>query len=111
VLDHVVKPDLFAPGNRVDAVQCSSCTLTTIYPANRTLLQSYMRNRTGASSDYFQLCGTSMATPAVSGAALLLLQKDPTLTAGQVKARLMKTATKTFPTQTTSVDNGVTYTV
>lgn len=111
VLDHVVKPDLVAPGNRVDAVQCSTCTLTTSYPANRTLLSSYRRNGTGPSADYFSLSGTSMATPAVSGAALLLLQKDPTLTAAQVKARLMKTASKTFPTMTTSVDNGVIYTV
>ncbi len=37
-----------------------------------------------------------MAAPMVSGAAALLLQKYPSLTPDQVKARLMKTAT-TFP--------------
>ena len=33
----------------------------------------------------------------VSGAAALLLQKTPGLTPDQVKARLMKTAWKSFP--------------
>jgi subtilisin family serine protease len=34
-----------------------------------------------------------MAAPVVSGAAALLIQKQPSLTRDQVKARLMKTAT------------------
>lgn len=41
------------------------------------------------------MSGNSMATPMVSGAAALLLQQHPNLTPDQVKARLMKTATKT----------------
>ena len=39
-----------------------------------------------------------MATPVVSGAVALLLQQNSKLTADQVKARLMKTAYKMFPT-------------
>ena len=38
-----------------------------------------------------------MATPVVSGAVALLLQKNASLTPDQVKARLMKSAYKTFP--------------
>src|SRR5260370_32852285 len=38
-----------------------------------------------------------MATPMVSGAAALLLQKNPNLTPDQIKARLMKTARKILP--------------
>jgi len=48
----------------------------------------------------------------VSGAAALLLQQNPALTPDQVKARLMKTAYKTFPTYSSYTDpsTGITYT-
>ncbi len=53
-----------------------------------------------------------MATPMVSGAAALLLQQQPSLTPDQVKARLMKTATKNFPSTSVAVDpvTGISYT-
>ena len=53
-----------------------------------------------------------MATPVVSGAAALLLQQNPSLTPDQVKARLMRTAYKTFPTSSPATDptTGITYT-
>lgn len=56
------------------------------------------------STDYYRLSGTSMAASMVSGAAALLIQKQPALTPDQVKARLMKTATKTFPSFSTATN-------
>ena len=52
-----------------------------------------------------------MAAPMVSGAAALLLQKSPSLTPDQVKARLMKTAYKNFAPYSTATDpvTGQTY--
>ena len=53
-----------------------------------------------------------MATPMVAGTAALLLQKDSTLAPDQIKARLMLTASKTFPAYSIAADpvTGDTYT-
>jgi serine protease AprX len=53
-----------------------------------------------------------MATGVVSGAVADLLQARPLMTPDQVKARLMKTASKTFPSTSSVYDaaSGVTYT-
>jgi serine protease AprX len=53
-----------------------------------------------------------MATPMVSGAAALMIERDPTLTPDTVKARLMQTATKNFPATSIAIDpvTGITYT-
>jgi serine protease AprX len=47
-----------------------------------------------------------MAAPMVSGAVALMLQRIPYLTPDQVKARLMKTATKTYPAYSTLYSSG-----
>ena len=104
MLDHIVKPDIVAPGNMAISVLASStATLVKANPANVVALSSYSSGKTGASS-YFTLSGTSMATPVVSGAVALLLQKNAKLTPDQVKARLMRTAYKTFPRSSTATD-------
>jgi len=95
--DHVVKPDIVAPGNTVVSTNSKGSTLEGEFPANDVAGNS-------SSQDYFILSGTSMATPAVAGGVALMLEKDPTLTPDQVKARLMKTATKSFPVSTTATD-------
>ena len=76
LVDHIVKPDLVAPGSP------------------------------------FQGGGTSIAAAIASGAAALLLQKDPTLTPDHMKARLMKSASKNFPKSSTVYDaeTGASYT-
>ena len=53
-----------------------------------------------------------MATPVVSGGIADLLSASPTLTPDQVKAKLMKTAYKTFPQTSVAIDpvTGASYT-
>ncbi len=86
-LDHICKPDLTAPGNRQVSLRVAGSTLDTAYP------QYEIRPSSGAAM-YYELSGTSMATPIVSGAVALMLQQNPSLTPDQVKARLMMTAWK-----------------
>ena len=104
LFDHIVKPDLVAPGNRVIATELPGSTLQS-YPETNVTYSEYMIWGGKAVSPYYmRLSGTSMAAPLVSGAAALLLQKNPWMTPDQVKVRLMETASKTFPAQSTVVD-------
>jgi serine protease AprX len=114
MFDLVVKPDVVAPGNVVVSVADPGSTLFAEYPANVVTGRSQNAGPNGSqiNTDYFVLSGTSMATPAASGDVALLLQAHPSLTPDQVKARLMKTAYKTFPTSSVAIDptTGQTYT-
>src|ERR1700730_12276863 len=98
LVDHLVKPDLVAPGNRLVSLRDAGSTL------DRNYSQFVVAPLVGTPK-YFRLSGTSMATPLVSGAVALMLQKDPSLTPDQVKARLMKTAWKGFNSYTQSTDD------
>ncbi len=115
LLDHVVKPDIVAPGNRVVSLEAYARNPATGLYSIGLLYQEYPQNLVpstyccyGTTTTYFYtyyfLSGTSMATPVVSGAAALLLQANGRLTPDQVKARLMKTAYKSFPVSSTTVD-------
>jgi len=93
--DHIIKPDLVAPGNRTISLYSANEALARELPDNPVPNSAYTKNGNGGRSDtYFYLSGTSMAAPMVSGAAALLLEKNPLLTPDQVKARLMRTAFK-----------------
>ena len=112
LLDHVVKPDLVAPGNRVVSLASPGSNLVTslaslnIQPITTCILGLLGNNcTTGASGKYTRLSGTSMATPIVAGAAALMFQKDPTLTPDTIKARMMKTAWKGYPGNSWAYDN------
>src|SRR5580693_6484340 len=112
VVDAVVKPDIVAPGNQVVSLFAPGSTLFTQYPGNQVPYSYYEKGGSSASSPtYFQLSGTSMATGIVSGVVADLLQKSPSLTPDQVKARLMLTAYKTFPASSSTTDptTGITY--
>jgi serine protease AprX len=98
VVDHIVKPDLVAPGNAQVSLRVAGSTLDTTFP-------QYQVTSANGNSKYFVLSGTSMATPVVSGAVALMLQQNPALTPDQVKARLMKTAWKGVGQYTYSHDS------
>ncbi|MNI46894.1 Serine protease AprX [compost metagenome] len=75
-----IKPDITAPGESVISLRAPGSQLARRFP--------YMR----IGKQYFVLSGTSVSTPIVSGAAAQLLQSCPSLTPGQVKARLKRNA-------------------
>jgi serine protease AprX len=113
MLDHVVKPDVVAPGNLLVSTETSNTTLYNTELNNRVPYSAYIYGGSASPSKfYFELSGTSMATGVVSGAVADLLQARPLMTPDQVKARLMKTASKTFPSTSSVYDptSGITYT-
>ena len=88
--DHVAKPDLVAPGNRLVAATPRKSILGRMLPelvVPCTAMDTCEYN-------YMTLSGTSMATGMVSAAAAMMLNKDPNLSPATVKARLMRSARK-----------------
>jgi serine protease AprX len=102
-IDHIIKPDLVAPGNRIISVLSTGSTLAAMAPQNIVSPAVYGLSANSAPS-YIMMSGTSMAAPMVSAAAALLLQQDRTLSPDTVKARLMKTAYKAFPSSSIATE-------
>ena len=72
-----IKPDVTAPGVQI---------LAGMTPTPESIVE-------GPPGEYFQaIAGTSMSSPHVAGAALLLIDQHPSWTPGQVKSALMTTA-------------------
>jgi subtilisin family serine protease len=84
--DNLLKPDLVAPGNKVVGAAAAGNRLLAEHP------ELAHGASTPSSRRMMYLSGSSMATPAVAGAAALLLQDSPGLTPSLVKAILMLTA-------------------
>jgi serine protease AprX len=113
VIDHIVKPDIVAPGNLIISTEIPGTTLYNTETSNQVPYSTYVYGGSSSPSNrYFTLSGTSMATGVVSGLVADLLQAHPSLTPDQVKARLMETASKTFPSSSSVYDptTGITYT-
>jgi serine protease AprX len=103
LFDHVLKPDLIAPGNKVVAPFAPGSKLGQVVPASRVFC-----GVSGGSCSwrYLRLSGSSMAAAMVSGAVARMLEKTPSLTPATVKARLMKSARK-IPGDPTGTGAGV----
>jgi serine protease AprX len=84
--DNLVKPDLVAPGNKIIDAEAPGNVIVTQHPE----LDAGVSNADNRKMMY--MSGTSMATPAVAGAAALVLQANPNLTPNLVKMILMYTA-------------------
>jgi serine protease AprX len=107
LFDHVVKPDLVAPGNRVVSLESPGSTIATQDPSlviSPITTCTWLSCTTGTPGKYLRLSGTSMATPVVAGAAALMIQKDATLTPDTIKARMMKSAWKGYPVSSWGYD-------
>lgn len=76
------KPDLFAPGENIISCKADSFSFAGKRRKKERVVGEH----------YVKMSGTSMATPMVSGACALLLEKNPYLTADEVKERLVKSA-------------------
>jgi serine protease AprX len=96
MVDHIVKPDLVAPGNHISSLLNNHAYLPKTYPQNIVNPLAY---------ETLVLNGTSMATGVVSGAVADLLSANPNLTPDQVKAVLMLSANKQFRTYSESYYN------
>jgi serine protease AprX len=78
--DGHLKPDIYAPGKNIVSVLAASSWWRNDHPDRFV------------DGGYFNISGTSMAAPMVTGAVALLLQAEPDLNPDQVKYRLTYTA-------------------
>jgi serine protease AprX len=84
-VDHLLKPDLAAPGNRIVSAEAQGSSLMAEHPS---------LHASGSGADaYATLSGTSMATGMVSGAVALVLEANTGLSPAQVKMALQSSAT------------------
>jgi serine protease AprX len=89
-LDLVAKPDIVAPGNRIVSLRSAGSHLDLLFPDRRMAADpSHPWVK-----EYYEMSGTSMASPIVAATAALMIEQDPSLNPGTVKARLMASARK-----------------
>ena len=84
LFDHIVKPDLVAPGSKIVSTAATGATLMTQFPDR-------LVDGPGA-RDYFSMSGTSMSSAFVAGAVALLLDGRGDLTPLEVKMTLQASA-------------------
>jgi serine protease AprX len=86
--DLVAKPDIVAPGNRIVSLRSPGSLMDTLLPDRRVAGDLANPNVKA----YFEMSGTSMASPVVAATAALMIEQEPSLNPGSVKARLMMSA-------------------
>jgi serine protease AprX len=89
-IDLVAKPDLVAPGNRIVSLRSPGSHLDMLFPDRRVAVDP----AAPGVIEYTEMSGSSMASPVVAGTAALMLEQDPALNPGTIKARLMMSARK-----------------
>jgi len=89
-IDLVAKPDLVAPGNRIVSLRSAGSHMDMLLPDRRVAADPAQPDV----MEYVEMSGTSMASPIVAATAALMIEKDPSLNPGSVKARLMMSARK-----------------
>jgi serine protease AprX len=97
LIDFIAKPDIAAPGTAIVSLRDSGSYLDVNYHQFTLKVGDYETGPSGTLANdglYYQLSGTSMAAPMVTGAAALMFQKDPSLNPATVKARLMLATVK-----------------
>jgi len=119
LLDHILKPDIMAPGNKITSLLSPGSTLSQLAPLSAIIKPTQLQwlcdtfagqstcNATSPGPQYMQLSGTSMATPVVSGAAALMIQANPNVTPDAIKARMMRSAWKGYPVRGNSMGRDV----
>jgi serine protease AprX len=86
----IAKPDILAPGNKIVSARAAGSYLDRLLAGRQIAADAGLP----AVQEHLEMSGTSMAAPFVAGAAALMVQQDPTLNPGTVKARLMLSAKK-----------------
>jgi serine protease AprX len=86
-IDQVQKPDLVAPGVGIESLADPGSTLFAAKPEARL-----WGTVPTATQPYLSLSGTSMAAPVAAATVALMLQANPALTPGAVKAILRASA-------------------
>jgi serine protease AprX len=83
--DHLIKPDVAAPGTRIRSLLAPASTLGLEHPE---LVVGEGR------AAQLELSGTSMAAAVVSGAAALLIDEAPAMSQSELRRRLQETASR-----------------
>jgi len=76
-IEGFVKPEIIAPGGHISGIMATDTYIVTNHP------------EFSDGGGYFQMSGTSHAAAVISGVAALILTDDPSLSADDVKCRIM----------------------